>query len=206
MNATDAVFYIAILIMSVVVHEFAHGYVAFRYGDKTAQYAGRLTLNPLPHLDLFGSVIIPALLYFSTGFAIGWAKPVPYNPDNLSDKKWGSVAVAAAGVLANILIAVIFSLVLRLGQGFTLQENFSSIVSSIIVINLALAIFNLVPIPPLDGSKIFYPFLPKVLNPLLSFVEQYSLILLIAFIYFLSKYISLAVMISYMFLTGVGLR
>src|SRR3989338_8639813 len=100
----NAIFYIAILIMSVVIHEVSHCFAAERFGDKTARYAGRLTLNPLSHLDIFGSLILPAVLYFSTGFVFGWAKPVPYNPDNLSNKRWGTVAVASAGVLSNLLL------------------------------------------------------------------------------------------------------
>jgi Zn-dependent protease len=205
MNATDAVFYIVILIMSVVIHEVAHGYMALRYGDKTALHAGRLTLNPISHLDLFGSVIIPALLYFSTGFAFGWARPVPYNPDNLSDRKWGSIAVAGAGVLANIFIALFFGLLLRFTQGQNLPEGFSLIVSTIVIVNLALAIFNLVPIPPLDGSKIFFPLLPRYFDRVLGFIEQYSFVFLILFIYFFSKYISVLVMISYILITGIRL-
>jgi len=205
MNATDAIFYIAILIMSVVIHEVAHGYMALRYGDKTAQYAGRLTLNPIPHLDLFGSIILPALLYFTTGFTFGWAKPVPYNPDNLSDRKWGSIAVAAAGILANLFIALFFGLILRFSQGFNLPEGFDLIVSSIVFVNLALAVFNLVPIPPLDGSKIFFPLLPRFFSQILDFMEQYSFLFLILFIYFLSKYISLIVLVLYMLITGINL-
>src|SRR3989344_8944597 len=102
MDATNAIFYIVVLIMSVVIHEVSHGFMAERFGDKTARYEGRLTLNPLPHLDFFGSMLLPAVLVLSgSGFLFGWAKPVPYNPDNLSNKKWGTIAVAAAGVLAN---------------------------------------------------------------------------------------------------------
>ena len=103
MQATDAVFYIVILVMSIVIHEVSHGFVAEYFGDKTARYAGRLTLNPLKHLDLFGSVLLPVLLVISNApFLFGWAKPVPYNQDNLSNKKWGTISVAAAGVLANL--------------------------------------------------------------------------------------------------------
>src|SRR3989344_2287142 len=102
MDATNAMFYIAILIMSVVIHEVSHGFMAEHFGDKTARDAGRLTLNPIKHLDMFGSILLPALLVLSkAGFIFGWAKPVPYNPDNLSNKKWGTIAVASAGILSN---------------------------------------------------------------------------------------------------------
>src|SRR3989338_9716356 len=109
----DTIFYIAILIMSVVIHEVSHGFVAEKFGDHTARHAGRLTLNPIPHLDLFGSFILPFLLVISNAsFVIGWAKPVPYNPENLNNRKWGTVAVASAGVLSNLLVAVIFSIII----------------------------------------------------------------------------------------------
>src|SRR3989344_1401885 len=112
MQGIDVIFYITILLMSVVIHEVSHGFMAERFGDKTARYAGRLTLNPLKHLDIFGSILLPILLYVSSGFAFGWAKPVPYNPDNLTNRKWGTIAVAAAGVLANFLIAILFSIII----------------------------------------------------------------------------------------------
>ena len=204
MDATDAVFYIAILIMSVVIHEVAHGYMALRYGDKTALFAGRLTLNPISHLDLFGSIILPALLFFSTGFAFGWAKPVPYNPDNLSDRKWGSIAVAAAGVLANLFIAVFFGLVLRFSEGFNVPLGFDNIVSSIIIVNLALAIFNLVPIPPLDGSKILFPLLPRFFDQIVSFIEQYAIIFLIVFIFFFGDVLRPIISALFKIITGLG--
>ncbi|MBU0611876.1 site-2 protease family protein [Patescibacteria group bacterium] len=183
MQATDAIFFIIILIMSVVIHEVSHGFMAEYCGDKTARHAGRLTLNPLKHLDMFGSIILPALLYFSSGFVFGWAKPVPYNPDNLRNRRWGTIAVASAGVLANFFIAILFGMILRFSSSLSVPTGFHFIISSIVVINLALAIFNLVPIPPLDGSKILFNILPESFYPFFRFVERYSLILLIIFIF-----------------------
>lgn len=205
MQATNAVFYIAILIMSVVIHEISHGFMAERFGDRTARDAGRLTLNPISHLDLFGSVIIPALLYFSSGFVFGWAKPVPYNPENLSDRKWGTVAVAAAGILANLLVAVIFGLLIRFSYLFSFPPGFYFITSSIVIINLALALFNTVPIPPLDGSKILFSLLPKSALPLVVFLEQYALIILIVFVVFFSNYLYPIMAFLYQLLTGIYL-
>jgi len=204
MQVIDTVFYIAILIMSVVIHEVSHGYVAELYGDKTARYAGRLTLNPIVHLDLFGSIILPALLYLSTGFAFGWAKPVPYNPDNLSDRKWGSIAVAAAGVCANLFIAVLFGFILRFTYDLGLPDGYDFILYSIVIINLALAIFNLVPIPPLDGSKIFFVLLPNAFNNMIRVLEQYSLIILIIFIFFFSKYLLPILAFLFKLITGLS--
>jgi Zn-dependent protease len=133
MDATNAIFYIAILIMSVVIHEVSHGFMAEYFGDKTARFAGRLTLNPIKHLDMFGSILLPALLVLSQSpFLIGWAKPVPYNPDNLSNRKWGTIAVASAGVLANFSLAIFFGLILRLSLGWNMPDGFPFIISLIV--------------------------------------------------------------------------
>ena len=205
MQATDAFFYVAILIMSVVIHEVSHGFMAGYFGDKTARFAGRLTLNPLRHLDIFGSVLLPIFLVMShSPFLIGWAKPVPYNPDNLSNKRWGTMWVALAGVLANFAVAIIFGVIIRLTSSLAMPEGFYFITSVIVVINLALGIFNLVPIPPLDGSKILFSFLPSTASSFIFAYEQYSLILLLVFIVFFSDY--LAPILSFLFhlLTGLA--
>ncbi len=202
----DTIFFIFILIMSVVIHEVAHGFMALRFGDKTALYAGRLTLNPLRHLDMFGSIILPAFLVLThSSFLFGWAKPVPYNPNNLTNRKWGTIAVACAGVLANLFIAIFFGLILRLAvNSFVVSSNFVSIVSSIVLLNLGLALFNLVPVPPLDGSKILFSLLPASFYRVISFMEQYSLILILVFVLFFSDV--LYPLLSYFFslLTGLG--
>ncbi len=206
MEATNAIFYIAILIMSIVIHEVAHGFAAEYFGDKTARFAGRLTLNPLKHLDLFGSIILPVVLFISHApFLFGWAKPVPYNPDNLSNKKLGTLAVASAGVLANFSIAVIFGIVIRLTTNMALPEGFYFITSIIVVINLALAIFNLVPIPPLDGSKILFSFLPASADSFIFKYEQYSLMLLLVFIVFLSDYLAPILKFLFHLITGLAI-
>jgi Zn-dependent protease len=202
----DTIFFIAILIMSVVIHEVAHGFMALRFGDKTALYAGRLTLNPLKHLDMFGSIILPAFLVLThSPFFFGWAKPVPYNPENLTDRKWGTVAVAAAGILANLFLAVFFGLILRFSISETISPNFVYIVSYIVLVNLGLMIFNLVPIPPLDGSKILFSLLPRTFYPVISFFEQYSLILILIFIVFLADYLRPVLAFFFNLITGLSL-
>ncbi len=206
MDATNIIFYIIILIMSVVIHETSHGFVAEFCGDKTARNAGRLTLNPLKHLDFFGSIILPALLVLShAGFIFGWAKPVPYNPNNLRNRKWGTVAVASAGVLANLFLALLFGLVLRFSFGLNVPAGFNFIISAIVIINLALALFNLVPIPPLDGSKILFEILPKSFYPLVELLERYSLIFLILFIVFFADYLYPILAFLYHLITGLPL-
>jgi Zn-dependent protease len=205
MQAIDAIFYIVVLVMSIVIHEVSHGFVAEYFGDRTARLAGRLTLNPIKHLDLFGSILLPALLVLAkAGFLFGWAKPVPYNPNNFRNEKVGTIAVAAAGVLANFLIAIIFGLIIRFA-GVSASPAFYTITSSIVLVNLALGIFNLMPIPPLDGSKILFSLLPRSMSHIVDFIEQYAIVLLVIFIIFLSN--SLLPVLSFLFtlLTGLPL-
>jgi len=197
MQGIDTIFYIAILIMSVVIHEVCHGFMADYWGDKTARLAGRLTLNPLKHLDMFGSILLPALLILTQApFLVGWAKPVPYNPYNLRNFKWGTIAVASAGVLANIFIAVLFGVLVHLAPAFGIPpfdplsvHPFYKITFQIILVNLSLAIFNLIPLAPLDGSKILFNLLPRSFSPLIALLEQYSFIFIIIFIVFFSNYL-----------------
>jgi len=152
---------IVVLILSIILHEMAHGFAADRLGDPTARLQGRLSPNPLVHIDPLGSIVVPALLFFSNaGFLFGWAKPVPYNPYNLSDQKWGEAKVAAAGPATNIALALLFSLLIRFATPLGLSGAFIDIAAYVVYINLLLAFFNLIPIPPLDGSKIIQPFLP----------------------------------------------
>lgn len=213
MQATDAIFYIVILVMSVVIHEVSHGFIAEYCGDKTARFAGRLTLNPIKHLDMFGSILLPALLILtSSPFLFGWAKPVPYNPYNLRNKKWGTIAVASAGILANLSIAVMFGIFIRLAPYFGIPpynvfspHPFYQITFIIVMLNIALALFNLVPIPPLDGSKILFNLLPNSFFRLVNFIERYSFIFLITFIVFFSN--SLYPILTFLFhaITGLSL-
>lgn len=208
----DFIFIILILILSVVIHEVSHGYAAQMLGDPTARLAGRLTLNPLKHLDPFGSVIIPALLVLSkAGFLIGWAKPVPYNPYNLRNARWGEAIVAGAGPLTNIFIAVVFGLLIRLGTIYDfLSPAFVEIAGYVVFINILLAIFNLLPIPPLDGSKVLKSLLPyKAAYKYDAFVEFFtrygmiaSLIFIFVFISFLWQPFSVFVNFLFILLTG----
>lgn len=191
--------------MSIVIHEVAHGFMAEYFGDKTARFAGRLTLNPLRHLDLFGSVLLPIVLVLShSPFLLGWAKPVPYNPENLSNKRWGTLAVASAGVISNFFIAIFFGIIIRLTSDMALPDGFYFITSVIVIVNLALGVFNLVPIPPLDGSKILFSFLPDSASSFIFAYEQYSLIILLVFIVFFSDYLAPILSSLFNLITGLA--
>lgn len=154
-NIVVQLFIYVIIIMSAIFHEYAHAWTALYLGDPTAKHAGRLTLNPIAHMDLFGTVLLPLFLLLTSNTFIGYAKPVPVNPYNLSDQKYGEAKVAIAGPLSNIFIAIIFSTIIRFvsPSGFWLTA-----ISYIIFINIILALFNLIPVPPLDGSKLLKTF------------------------------------------------
>ncbi len=190
-NAIQIVFQIAVLIFSVVIHEVAHGYAALALGDRTAQHAGRLTINPLKHIDPVGSLLLPAIFALSGGPIFGWAKPVPYNPYNLRNQKWGPAIVGAAGPASNIVLALIFGLLIRALPNFASPSsalfllNFISIASTIALLNLFLAFFNLIPIPPLDGSKVLFALLPYRWYGVQAFLEQWGFFVLLFFIFFL---------------------
>ncbi|MCF7795108.1 site-2 protease family protein [Patescibacteria group bacterium] len=176
------IFGIIVLIFSAIIHEYMHGWMAERLGDNTAKDAGRLTLNPIPHLDLFGSIILPSLMALSgTGIIFGWAKPVPFNPNNLNDKKWGPAKVAIAGPMGNLIIALMLGLSLRFLE--IANPTMIALFAMAILINLVLMIFNLMPIPPLDGSKVLMAFLPFKWQMQFMKLERYGMILVILFIF-----------------------
>jgi len=195
-TAVITIFSLIVLLFSVIIHELAHGYIAYSLGDPTAKYEGRLTLNPLKHLDPFGSVILPLLLLVATagqGPIFGWAKPVPINPYNFKDQKWGTLKVSISGPLTNFVIAIIFSLFIRFLNFLPAQAGpqiapLIQLLGIIVFYNFLWGIFNLVPIPPLDGSWILFRFLPG--GPSGSwekaklFMQQYGLFILIFFIFF----------------------
>lgn len=195
--------------MSIVIHEVSHGYAAYLLGDNTARLSGRLTLNPLKHLDPFGSVILPVLLFISThgNFLVGWARPVPYNPANLKNERKGTFIVAIAGILANLIIAIIFGLLIRfaLSMGITIDNPFYKISSIIIMLNLVLFLFNLIPIPPLDGSKILFSFIPSKYRHIENFLEKWGIFFLLFFIIFIWGKVAPIIYIVFHLITGVSL-
>lgn len=189
MNPEFLALSIIILLFSVILHEVMHGYVALKFGDRTALNAGRLTLNPIPHIDLVGTLllpfiflVLPLLTGVHSGFFIGWAKPVPINPLNFKDIKKGELAVSLGGIGANFALALIGTL------GYHLSSNMgnyllSSVFQFTVGINLMLGVFNLLPIPPLDGSKVLLTLLPYDLAKEYQKLSPYGIFLLLALLY-----------------------
>ncbi|MEK7076961.1 MAG: site-2 protease family protein, partial [Patescibacteria group bacterium] len=164
-----------------------HGLVADKLGDPTARLAGRLTLNPIKHIDPFGSIILPLMMaLLPGGFIFGWAKPVPFNTNHLKNPERDGALIALAGPLSNFLIATVFGVIIRLGEvtAIPLVVQALPLFAAIVWINIILAVFNLVPIPPLDGSKVLFALLPRSANRLKMALEQYGTILLLLFIFF----------------------
>jgi Zn-dependent protease len=207
--AIDSLFFVSILIMSVVIHEVSHGHMANILGDPTARLSGRLTLNPLSHIDMVGSIIVPLFLIISgSGFLFGWAKPVPYNPFNLRDQRWGTLLVGLAGVMANFLVAILFGLLIRfsgLGPQELLASTFFRASVIIVGLNLVLGIFNLIPIPPLDGSKVFFSLLPHHLYKVQYTLERYWFLFLIAIFMLGGFFIFPAMELAFSVITGHSL-
>lgn len=207
MTGPLSIFYFLILIASIIVHEVAHGLVAEREGDPTARLLGRITLNPLKHIDILGSIVLPLILIVSSaGFVVGWAKPVPYDPHNLKHGRKSEAKVAIAGIIVNLLIALIFGLLIR---GMVYFQYISvpviDIASIIVLINIVLAVFNSIPLAPLDGFRFISSVLPVKMIPFLRQLEQFSLPLLILFIIFGWKYIAPVAFTIFSLFTGIAL-
>lgn len=203
MGIETTILFIAILVISVVVHEVSHGYAAYYLGDPTAKLQGRLTMNPIPHIDPIGSIVVPALLAILPGGIIfGWAKPVPYNPHNISNR-YGDAIVAAAGPLSNLILAGIAGSVLQLTT-ITAGSALGFFLAGIILINIVLAVFNLVPIPPLDGSKILFNFLPARFNYIRDILERYGFMILLFFIFFANELIQPVIFTLFEFFSGAN--
>lgn len=188
MNIAITIFEFIVLIFSAVFHEIAHGYEAERLGDPTARNAGRLTLNPLKHLDPFGSVLMPLLLYTATNgaFFFAAAKPVPYDPRNLKYPRSGSAKIAFAGPVTNFLVALAFGILMRIFVYFPVSDAFLMLLAVIVYVNILLGIFNLIPIPPLDGSRILFAALPpsETTYRVGRFLERWGILLVLVFIFF----------------------
>ena len=197
---------LAVFIFSMTCHEVAHGYVAYKFGDDTAKREGRITLNPLKHLDLTG-IILPILLLLSgSGFIVGWAKPVPVNFSRLKPERPGLFCVAIAGITVNFIFASIALIIIRLfGKNFDINGIMMTVLLSIYIINLALGLFNLIPVTPLDGGRIIYSMAGTKVRDFYNQIEKYGIviILFLAYIGFVSDYLSV-VLSFFLSLTGIN--
>jgi len=194
---------LVILIFSAILHEVMHGVVADKLGDPTAKLMGRLTLNPIPHLDPVMSILLPALLVFSgSPIIFGAAKPVPVNPIHFRDPKKDMALTALAGPLTNILLAVIAAQILKFSL---LTSQLSPLLYMVVLYNLMLAIINLLPIPPLDGSKVFAAILPNDLASLYLSIERYGIFILFFLLLFPFGEFSLGSIINDLILFSLGL-
>lgn len=171
----NLIIWFVVFLLSLTVHECAHAWTAERVGDPTARYLGRVTLNPIPHIDPVGTILFPLIAYTTGAWLFGWAKPVPYNPLNLRDRKWGEILIAAAGPLSNVLLVAIFLILAKTIFQTSLVNSLGDMAAPIakvlevgIGLNIILAVFNMIPVPPLDGSKILMNLLPD------SIAEPYS--------------------------------
>lgn len=203
MDITLLIFQLAVLLGSVIIHEVAHGAMALRLGDDTAKLAGRLTLNPIKHLDVVGSFLFPLFLFMARSpFILGWAKPVPYDPTRLyKDPRYGPLKVALAGPASNILIALIIAAVARFGVSF-FNPELIAFLGFIVFLNVLLAIFNLIPIPPLDGSKIIAAFLPRQAATTFERIGFLGIFLILFLLFFLLDAIYNVSFLVFDFLVG----
>ncbi len=190
MDPQTVIILVSVLLVAMVIHELAHAWAAYKLGDNTAKDLGRLTINPIPHIDPFMSILVPGMLIWNGLPAIGGAKPVPYNPRNFQDPKKGTVIVAAAGPISNFILTFVFGLLffvsLKLGIGTDPKtvsssvEFFQRFCLTSVFINLLLAFFNLIPILPLDGGRILFGLLPDNLSRQYAKIEKFGLLIVVA--------------------------
>jgi len=198
---------LAVFIFSMTCHEVAHAYVAYKFGDDTAKREGRITLNPLKHLDLTGMLLPILLLLSGSGFIVGWAKPVPVNFSRLKPERPGLFCVAIAGITVNFIFASIALVIMRLfGRNLDINGIIMTTLLSIYIINLALGLFNLIPVTPLDGGRIIYSIAGKKVRDFYNQVEKYGILIILFLVYigFVSEYLS-AVLSFFLSLTGMNI-
>ena len=208
--------YMVVLLLAVSVHEAGHAWVSYKWGDDTAYMLGRVTLNPVAHTDPIGTLLIPIIsfIFGALGGAlgsiplIGWGKPTPVNPRKWTNYKWGNVSVSVAGVIGNLILLIIgiIAAKIMISQGFDIRDFFGQssnplaiFVGYLMILNLSLFVFNLLPFPPLDGSKVLSTFLPSSFEPILELMERYGFLILMALIY-----IGVLRIIIYPFYLGLG--
>jgi Zn-dependent protease len=196
-----------IVLISISVHEASHAYAAYKMGDPTAMHLGRVTLNPLKHIDLWGTIIIPLILILSrVGFVVGWAKPVPINPNNFEDRKKGEIIVSLAGPLSNLLLATVVGLLMRFLFSAQIGNNILfNLLFLIFAINILLAFFNLIPIPPLDGSHVLENMLSYKAKEVYRRIAPFSFIIILILINVISPLFFLILRFFAKIIIGISL-
>lgn len=193
---------LAVILVSMTLHEAMHGFVAYALGDDTAKLQGRLTLNPIKHIDPFLTILLPLLLAISGGPIFGGAKPVPFNPDRVKYDEWGAALVAIAGPLTNFVIAfILFGVYALLGAPHT--GMVAQIASLAIAVNLGFFVFNMVPIPPLDGSRVLYALAPEFVRRGMEQIERYGIIIVFAIVIIAGPFLATYMITAINFFTGV---
>jgi Zn-dependent protease len=185
------VLYFIVFLFSLSFHEAAHAWTSSRFGDETGRMLGRITLNPIPHIDPIGTILFPLLGALGAGISFGWAKPVPVDPNNWTDRRTANILVSAAGPLSNLLLAVIFFAVAKgiretgilAGSADPVAEGLSLFLTLGIIVNVVLAVFNLIPIPPLDGSHVLEEFLPTEAARAYDQIKPYGFMILFALVF-----------------------
>lgn len=180
MNIFEFLIFFPMLIIAMSVHEFSHGLIAYKLGDPTAKYSGRLTLNPLAHIDIIGTVVIPLMFFISTGFVFGYAKPVPVNFQALRNPRRDIIWVGISGPAVNILLAFLTGFILKI---FNPQTLIYTLLANFAIINVILGVFNLIPIPPLDGSRVIMGILPRRAAMQYAMLEPVGFIILLALLF-----------------------
>ncbi len=206
MDLSVLIFQFVVLIFSVMIHEISHGLMAERLGDPTARMSGRITLNPVSHIDLFGSILLPlALVLTGSPVVIGWAKPVPYNPYLTRNPKTAGGKIAAAGPLSNFFLAIIFAALFRVAWTGGMQ-GLAATFAVVVVVNLALGVFNLLPIPPLDGSKVLFALLPEnsAMHRAADLLERYGIILIFLLLWVGGSLLGPVIGYLFRLLTGIN--
>lgn len=203
----ELVISLAVFVFSMTCHEVAHGYVAYKFGDDTAKREGRITLNPLKHLDLTGMILPILLLLSGSGFLIGWAKPVPVNFSRLKPNRLGLFCVAIAGITVNFIFAAMALVIIRVfGRNFDINGLVITALLSVYIINLALGLFNLIPVTPLDGGRIIYSMAGTKVREFYNQIEKYGILIILFLVYigFVSDYLSV-VLSFFLGLTGINI-
>jgi Zn-dependent protease len=202
------IIWFVVFLLSLTVHECAHALAAEKSGDPTGRYLGRITLNPIPHIDIFGTVIFPLLAFTSGAMMFGWAKPVPFNPLNLRDRRWGEIFIAMAGPFSNILLAILFIILSKMlypnsmleYAAYVLKQPVAMMLDTGIKLNFVLAVFNMIPIPPLDGHHVLRNLLPDSLAEAYAQIPDmvgFAILMLLIFVGFTSMLINPVINIAY---------